>query len=116
MAMAGRAREAGVPLMNLVRLRGLPILEQLHVEERLLRTSSDNWCLINDGTSSPAIVMGLSGYLFISFILFFCSASESSQSSFINIPIPHVFSSNLFSSNTPDYFNNTCIWQVSVTF
>ncbi|XP_057436017.1 uncharacterized protein LOC130728533 isoform X2 [Lotus japonicus] len=63
MAMAGKAREAGVPLMKLVRLRGLPILQQLHLEERLLRTSSDNWCLINDGTSSAAIVMGLSGKL-----------------------------------------------------
>ncbi|XP_061350655.1 uncharacterized protein LOC133295811 isoform X1 [Gastrolobium bilobum] len=62
MAMVGKARES-FPLMKLVRLRGLPILQQLHLEERLLRTSSDNWCLINDGTNSPAIVMGLSGKL-----------------------------------------------------
>lgn len=75
MAMAGKAREAGVPLMKLVRLRGLPILQQLHLEERLLRTSSDNWCLINDGTSSTAIVMGLSGYFFITLECF--SASDS---------------------------------------
>lgn len=66
MAIMGKAREAGVPLMKLVRLRGLPILQQLHLEEQLLRTSSDNWCLINDGTNSPAIVMGLSGYFFTS--------------------------------------------------
>ncbi|KAK7340559.1 hypothetical protein VNO77_21266 [Canavalia gladiata] len=63
MAMIGKAKEAGLPLMKLVKLRAMPILQQLHLEERLLRTSSDNWCLINDGTSSPAIVMGLSGKL-----------------------------------------------------
>ncbi|KAK4263708.1 hypothetical protein QN277_029087 [Acacia crassicarpa] len=63
MALVGKAREAGIPLMKLIRLKGVPILEQLHLEERLLRTSSDNWCLINDGTNSPAIVMGLSGKL-----------------------------------------------------
>ncbi|KAK7394484.1 hypothetical protein VNO78_15013 [Psophocarpus tetragonolobus] len=59
----GKAKQAGLPLMKLVKLRGMPILQQLHLEERLLRTSSDNWCLINDGTSSPSIVMGLSGKL-----------------------------------------------------
>ncbi|CAD5324458.1 unnamed protein product [Arabidopsis thaliana] len=47
--------------MNLVRLKGTPILEQLHLEERLLRTSSDNWCIVNDGTNVPTIVMGMSG-------------------------------------------------------
>lgn len=75
MALVGKGREAGVPLMRLVRLRGLPILQQLHLEERLLRTSSENWCLINDGTTSPAIVMGLCGYFLISFEGF--SAAES---------------------------------------
>ena len=64
MGLVGKAREARVPLMKMIRLKGVPILEQLHLEERLLRTSSDNWCLINDGTTSPAIVMGLSGYVF----------------------------------------------------
>ncbi|CAI9753096.1 unnamed protein product [Fraxinus pennsylvanica] len=47
--------------MNLVRLKGVPILQQLHLEERLLRKSSDNWCIINDGTHDPTIVMGISG-------------------------------------------------------
>nr|GMC53255.1 putative lipoate-protein ligase A isoform X2 [Ipomoea batatas] len=42
-------------------LKGVPILQQLHLEERLLRTSSDNWCIINDGTNTPTIVMGISG-------------------------------------------------------
>ena len=68
MAVVGKAKEAGIPLMKLIRLKGVPILEQLYLEERLLRTSSDNWCLINDGTNSPAIVMGLSGYVFVRFI------------------------------------------------
>ncbi|KAI4346615.1 hypothetical protein L6164_007496 [Bauhinia variegata] len=61
MAVMSKLRKAGTPLMKLIRLKGLPILQQLHLEERLLRTSSDNWCLINDGTNAPAIVMGLSG-------------------------------------------------------
>lgn len=56
-----QAHKLGLPLMNLVRFRGLPILQQLHLEERLLRTSSENWCIINDGTDRPAIVMGVSG-------------------------------------------------------
>ncbi|VVB04410.1 unnamed protein product [Arabis nemorensis] len=56
-----RAKNLGLPLMNLVRLKGAPILEQLHLEERLLRTSSDNWCIVNDGTNVPTIVMGMSG-------------------------------------------------------
>ncbi|KAF8390142.1 hypothetical protein HHK36_024664 [Tetracentron sinense] len=56
-----QARKIGLPLMNLVRLKGAPILQQLHLEEQLLRTSSDNWCIINDGTNSPTIVMGISG-------------------------------------------------------
>lgn len=49
--------------MKLIRLRGWPILQQLHIEEQLLRTSSENWCIINDGTKEPTIVMGVSGYL-----------------------------------------------------
>lgn len=56
-----QARKVGHPLMNLVRFKGVPILKQLHLEEQLLRTSSDNWCIINDGTNAPNIVMGLSG-------------------------------------------------------
>ncbi|CAJ2668999.1 unnamed protein product [Trifolium pratense] len=63
MSVLGKAREGIVPLMNVVRLKGMSILDQLHLEERLLRTTSDNWCLINDGTNSPSIVMGLSGKL-----------------------------------------------------
>uniref|UniRef100_A0A0A9AHZ2 BPL/LPL catalytic domain-containing protein n=1 Tax=Arundo donax TaxID=35708 RepID=A0A0A9AHZ2_ARUDO len=58
MASAGaRAR----PLMRLVTMSGAPILRQLHLEERLLRHTGDNWCIINDGTTPPTIVMGVSG-------------------------------------------------------
>ncbi|KAL0898387.1 hypothetical protein Bca101_082348 [Brassica carinata] len=56
-----RVKNLGLPLMNLVKLRGTPILQQLLLEERLLRSSSDNWCIVNDGTNLPNIVMGLSG-------------------------------------------------------
>ncbi|WOG95422.1 hypothetical protein DCAR_0414741 [Daucus carota subsp. sativus] len=52
---------AALPLMKLIRLKGVPILQQLHLEERLLRTSPHNWCIINDGTNLPHIVMGISG-------------------------------------------------------
>ncbi|GFP99354.1 lipoate-protein ligase lplj [Phtheirospermum japonicum] len=56
-----QTRNLGLPLINLLRLKGVPILEQLHLEEKLLRTTSDNWCIINDGTIDPTIVMGISG-------------------------------------------------------
>nr|GEW98326.1 putative lipoate-protein ligase A [Tanacetum cinerariifolium] len=52
---------AALPLMNVVRMKGVPILRQLEMEECLLRTSSENWCIINDGTEDPNIVMGISG-------------------------------------------------------
>ncbi|XP_042031899.1 uncharacterized protein LOC121778596 isoform X2 [Salvia splendens] len=58
---ASQARKAGLPIINLLRVKGMPILQQLHLEERLLRTSSQNWCIINDGTTRPTIVMGVSG-------------------------------------------------------
>ncbi|XP_021775646.1 uncharacterized protein LOC110739506 [Chenopodium quinoa] len=54
-------RNSRLPLMNLIRMNGVPILQQLHLEEKLLRTSSDNWCIINDGTLDPTVVMGISG-------------------------------------------------------
>lgn len=63
MAATALSGASGVsrPLMMLVTMRGVPILQQLHLEERLLRRTTDNWCLINDGTAPPTIVMGLSG-------------------------------------------------------
>lgn len=47
------------PLMRLVTLSNMPILQQLHLEEQLLRRTSDNWCVINDGMAPATILMGL---------------------------------------------------------
>jgi lipoate-protein ligase A len=47
-------------MLHLLRLKGMPIVQQLHLEEALLRADERNWCLLNDGTP-PAIVMGISG-------------------------------------------------------
>lgn len=47
-------------LLHLVTTSYLPIIEQLRLEEALLRCDTRNWCLINHG-SPPAIVMGISG-------------------------------------------------------
>lgn len=48
------------PKLNYLKIKNVPILQQLQLEEALLRTDSTNWCLINEG-SPPAIVMGISG-------------------------------------------------------
>ncbi|MEW5302990.1 MAG: hypothetical protein WDW38_003899 [Sanguina aurantia] len=47
--------------LKLIRVKRLPILHQLELEEALLRTTTSNWCIINDGAFNPAIVMGISG-------------------------------------------------------
>ncbi len=46
--------------MHILNLKNVPILEQLQIEEALLRADFGNWCLINTG-APPAIVMGISG-------------------------------------------------------
>lgn len=46
--------------LHLVHLNGISILEQLQLEEALLRADQHNWCLLNVG-APPAIVMGISG-------------------------------------------------------
>lgn len=46
--------------MRLLELQNIPILEQLRLEEALLRVSSESWCILNTG-SPAAIVMGISG-------------------------------------------------------
>lgn len=48
--------------MNLrwISLKNVPIFQQLQLEEALLRTTSENFCIVNRG-SPPAIVMGISG-------------------------------------------------------
>ena len=45
--------------MKLLSFENLFIYEQLQIEEQLLRTSNENFCLINAG-SKPAVVMGIS--------------------------------------------------------
>jgi lipoate-protein ligase A len=47
-------------MFRLVILNNVPILEQLRLEEALLRASQENWFLLNTG-SPDAIVMGISG-------------------------------------------------------
>lgn len=46
--------------LNLLSLKGVPIYEQLQIEEFLLRGDSENWCIIAE-QSPAAIVMGISG-------------------------------------------------------
>jgi lipoate---protein ligase len=48
------------PTLHIVRMAGIPIYEQLQLEEALLRADDRNWCLVNEG-SPEAIVMGISG-------------------------------------------------------
>ncbi|MDF2576788.1 MAG: putative lipoate-protein ligase [Chlamydiales bacterium] len=47
--------------INWVYLKNYPIFEQLQLEEALLRTDHQNWCIVNEGSSQKAIVMGISG-------------------------------------------------------
>jgi lipoate-protein ligase A len=49
------------PLLFFLKLQQWPIVEQLRLEEALLRADTRNWCLINEGSSSPSIVLGISG-------------------------------------------------------
>jgi lipoate-protein ligase A len=41
-------------------LQGRRILDQLHLEEYLLRDSVANWCIIAEGSSEPSVVLGVS--------------------------------------------------------
>lgn len=47
-------------IFHLIHLKGVSILEQLRIEEKLLREDTRNFCILNEG-STPAIVMGISG-------------------------------------------------------
>lgn len=47
--------------LKVIRCCGIPILEQLKLEEALLRNTQSNWLVINDGAATPAIVLGISG-------------------------------------------------------
>lgn len=46
--------------LHLLHLKNYPILDQLRLEEALLRLDKRNWCLVNQG-SPRAIVLGISG-------------------------------------------------------
>jgi lipoate-protein ligase A len=48
-------------VLKVLRTSGLSILQQLKLEEALLRNTKSNWLLINNGTCKPAIVLGISG-------------------------------------------------------
>jgi lipoate---protein ligase len=48
-----------IPL-HIITLNGWPIIDQLRLEEALLRADHHNWCLLNTD-SPPAIVTGISG-------------------------------------------------------
>ena len=40
------------PVINVIRLRGVPILEQLKLEEALFRCDNRNWCILNSDIRS----------------------------------------------------------------
>ncbi|MCH9630147.1 MAG: hypothetical protein S4CHLAM37_01400 [Chlamydiia bacterium] len=46
--------------LHIIHLKNTPILDQLKLEEALLRTDDRNFCILNEG-STKAIVMGISG-------------------------------------------------------
>jgi lipoate-protein ligase A len=48
-------------MLRVIRATGMAILDQLRLEEALLRNTKDNWLFINDGAAKPAIVLGISG-------------------------------------------------------
>ena len=48
-------------VLHVLRTARLPILAQLHIEEALFRSTSNNYLLVNDGVESPTIVLGISG-------------------------------------------------------
>ena len=58
-----RKRSLGMarPVVHLLRLRQCPIYEQLQIEEALLRSTKQNWFVLNDGANTAAVVMGVSG-------------------------------------------------------
>ena len=50
-------------MLNVLRTARLPILQQLYLEEAILRGTKENWLIVNDGAFNPAIVMGISGWV-----------------------------------------------------
>lgn len=60
MPLENRPLKMTKPELQLLYLDGMPIEEQLYLEEALLRIGQGSWCLINRG-APQAIVMGVSG-------------------------------------------------------
>jgi lipoate-protein ligase A len=47
--------------MNVLRLPRASVWDMLSLEEALYRSSTSNWCVMNQGSSPPLVVMGISG-------------------------------------------------------
>jgi lipoate-protein ligase A len=59
--LAPMSQASSKRLLNVIRTTGMAILDQLRLEEALLRNTKINWLVINDGTVKPAVVLGISG-------------------------------------------------------
>eukprot|EP01090_Pellita_catalonica_P004884 TRINITY_DN14698_c0_g1_i1.p1 TRINITY_DN14698_c0_g1~~TRINITY_DN14698_c0_g1_i1.p1 ORF type:complete len:266 (-),score=35.47 TRINITY_DN14698_c0_g1_i1:11-775(-) len=44
--------------LRVLLLRNFPVLKQLHLEERIWRRSKDAWLIVNEGTNTPAVILG----------------------------------------------------------
>lgn len=49
--------------VKFLRLARMPVLQMLQLEEALLRATTSNWFMINDGAPEACIVMGISGWV-----------------------------------------------------
>ena len=47
--------------IKVLRAINLPILQQLYLEEQLLRLTQSNWLVTNHCRDKPTVVMGMSG-------------------------------------------------------
>ena len=52
-------RRVSKPSLNLMRVDGMPILDQLRIEEALYRADDENWCVVNRYEGPPAIVLDI---------------------------------------------------------
>jgi lipoate-protein ligase A len=48
--------------INVIRVKNMPVLHMLRLEESLFRYDSNNWCVINSGTP-PCVVVGRSSVI-----------------------------------------------------
>ena len=51
------------PALRIVRLKRAPVLTMLRLEEALFRSerSTGSWCVMNEGSLPPCVVLGISG-------------------------------------------------------